>query len=71
MYVKKIHQFLSSIKKRCTQKKIGSFFLPHGVGANAASVYESVIQQEYSRHPDNGVNSPRDCLQMQCSPVRQ
>jgi len=27
---KKIHQFLSSIKK-CTQTKIGSFFLPHGV----------------------------------------
>jgi len=26
MYVKKIHQYLSSIKFRCTQKKIGSFF---------------------------------------------
>jgi len=26
----KIHKFLSSTK-RCTQKKIGSFFLPHGV----------------------------------------
>ena len=24
----KIHQFLSRIKKRCTQKKIGSCFLP-------------------------------------------
>ena len=31
MYAKKIHQFLSSIKKRCTQKKIGSFFVPCGV----------------------------------------
>jgi len=30
MFVKKIHQFLSIIKI-CTQKKIGSFFLPHGV----------------------------------------
>jgi len=30
MYVKKIQQFLSSTK-RCTQEKIGSFFLPHGV----------------------------------------
>jgi len=29
MYVKKIHQFLLSIKKRRTQKKI--VFLPHGV----------------------------------------
>jgi len=71
MYVKKIHQFLSSIKKDAHKRKLVPFFLPHGVGANAASVYESVIQQEYSRHPDNRVNSPRDCLQMQCSPVRQ
>jgi len=32
MYTWKIHhQFLSSIKKRCTQKKICSFFLPRGV----------------------------------------
>ena len=27
----KIQQFLSSIKKRCTHKEIGSFFLPDGV----------------------------------------
>jgi len=27
---KKIHQLLSSVKK-CTQKKIGSFFPPYGV----------------------------------------
>jgi len=27
----KNHMFLSSIKKRRTQKKIGSFFVPHGV----------------------------------------
>jgi len=26
MYVKKNHQFLLSIKKRCTQNKAGSFF---------------------------------------------
>ena len=26
MYVKKIHKFLPCSKKRCTQKKIGSFF---------------------------------------------
>ena len=31
MCVEKNHQFLSSIKKRSTQKKIGSFFLPHRV----------------------------------------
>jgi len=32
MYTWKIHhQFLSSIKKRCTEKKICSFFLPRGV----------------------------------------
>ena len=29
MYVKKIHQFLS-VLKICTQREIGSFFLPHG-----------------------------------------
>ena len=29
--MKKIHQFLSSVKKRCTQKtKLVPFFLPHG-----------------------------------------
>jgi len=34
MYVKKIHQFLSSTKKdahKRKKKKIGSFFLRHGV----------------------------------------
>ena len=31
MYVKKIYQFLLSIKKRCTRKKIGSFSQPHGI----------------------------------------
>ena len=36
MYVKKIHQFLSNIKKRWIRRKIGSRFLPHGVHVNAA-----------------------------------
>jgi len=40
--MKKTHQFLSSIK-RCTQKKIGSFFPPHGVVVAATAVVVVVI----------------------------
>jgi len=31
MYVKKIHQFLSSTKKDAHKRKLVPFFLPHGV----------------------------------------
>ena len=31
IYVEKIHQFLSSIKKDAPKRKFGHFFLPHGV----------------------------------------
>jgi len=37
IYVKKIHQFLPSIKKM-HRKKSGSLFLPHGVYSIAGSV---------------------------------
>jgi len=31
IYVEKIHQFLSSIKKDAPKRKLVDFFLPHGV----------------------------------------
>jgi len=37
MCVKKIHQFLSSIKKDAHKRKLVPFFLPHGVVSNSYS----------------------------------
>ena len=41
MCVKKIHQFLSSIKKDAHKRKLVPFFLPHGVVSNSYSGYSA------------------------------
>jgi len=50
MYAKKIHRSLPSTEKRCMQKKIGSFCLPHGVYMmKVASSRNFDVSGEYRR----------------------
>jgi len=62
MYVKKIHQFLSNIKKEAHKRKLVPFFLPHGVVVNK-EIKMIVTWRDFSPESDGAIDDLAVCLE--------